>query len=264
MLQATAFYGKLDVVCVVMARMMAFLIILPVMSGTSISVWGKIALALFTSMLVVSSGRVTEVFYLNAPLGFVILVIKEFLVGIIMGFMVYVSFAVVYFAGQLLDFQIGFSMVSVFDPLTQVQVPIIGNLLFFLMCVLLVQSGGLNIFLGALFFSYEVLPPGIAVITGNAALLGDMLQLMSRFMNLALCTAFPVMSAILVIDAAMGLLVKAVPQMNVFVVGMPIKVMVGIALLFFVTPVFADMYSVIFEQGYTAMLSVTRGMIGYD
>ncbi|MDR1558104.1 MAG: flagellar biosynthetic protein FliR [Clostridiales bacterium] len=254
------FLGSADVFLLVFTRVIAFLLILPVFSGNNMNVLGKLAFAASVAFLITVSGHVKTAVYFNTAPGFVTLIAKEFLTGLIVGFMVYLAFNLVFFAGQLLDFQIGFSMVSVFDPVTQIQVPIIGNLFFFTLTAMLVQSGGLHAMLSAVFFSYDVLPVGGAAILNNPALTGIVLELMKSFITVAFQSALPIIGAIMIIDAAMGLLVKAVPQMNVFVVGMPIKILAGLALLYMIAPILSDIYSTVFDLAYSAAIGALKGM----
>ncbi|MDR1913287.1 MAG: flagellar biosynthetic protein FliR [Clostridiales bacterium] len=241
-------------------RILAFIIILPVLSGANMNNMAKLTFSLLVSLLLVSSGNIAEVSYLNTPLGYALLILQEFFTGFILGFMAFIAFNLVFFAGQLLDFQIGFSMVSVFDPITQVQVPIIGNLYFMIICAMLVQTGGFHKLLAVIFYSYEALPIGKAEILQNPALMNDLLGLMTNFLIVAFQTAMPILGAILIVDVAMGLLVKAVPQMNVFVVGMPIKLLVGLLLLILTAPILSETYNAVFEMAYSAVIAALKGL----
>jgi len=72
----------------------------------------------------------------------------------------------------------------------------------------------------------------------------------------------PITGAIMIIDIAMGMLVKAAPQMNVFVVGMPIKLLAGLTLLYMLTPLLSNAYNTIFDLAYSALAGVMKGMAG--
>jgi len=256
------FLDNADIFLLVLTRMIAFFLILPIFSGNNLNVWAKLGFAASAAYLITASGKVQRVEYMDTAAGLVLLLVKEFFTGFIMGFAVYLAFSLVFFTGQLLDYQIGFSMVSVFDPVTQVQVPIIGNLFFLTLMALLIQTGGLHAFLSAMFFSYDILPIGGSVILNNSALMKAVLDLMMNFMTVAVSAALPITGAILIIDIAMGLLVKAAPQMNVFVVGMPIKLLAGLALLYMMSPVILNIYDAVFDMAYAAMSGVMKGMAG--
>jgi len=256
------FLDNADVFLLVFIRMIAFFLILPIFSGNNLNVFAKLTFAASAAFLITASGKVQCAVPVNTVPGCALLAVREFLTGFIMGFAVYLAFNLVYFAGQLLDFQIGFSMVSVFDPVTQIQVPIIGNLFFLTLTAMLVQTGGLHAFLSAVFFSYDIIPIGRAVILDNPALTRLMVGLMTDFIAIAVQTALPITGAIMVIDIAMGLLVKAAPQMNIFVVGMPIKLLAGLALIYMMTPILSNAYNTVFDLAYSALRGVMKAMAG--
>jgi len=260
MLIIKEFLDNSDIFLLVFVRIVAFILIAPAFSGNNINNLSKLAFAASSALLVASSGIVSSAVSVNSAPGFVFLLLQEFLTGFITGFIVYLAFSIVFFSGQLIDFQIGFAMVNVFDPITQIQVPIVGNLFFLTLLAMLVQSGGINALLSALFHSYEILPIGGAVILNNRALMQIFLDLMGSFMVLAIQTALPIMGTIMIIDVSLGLLVKAVPQMNVFVVGMPIKLLVGLVMLFILTPILSHIYNSIFELAFTAAIGTLRSL----
>ena len=85
---------------------------------------------------------------------------------------------------------------------------------------------------------------------------------MMSFITIAIQTILPITGAIMIIDIAMGLLVKASPQMNVFVVGMPFKLLAGLTLLYMMAPILSNTYHTVFDLAYSAMAGVLKGMAG--
>jgi len=256
------FLNNADIFLLVFTRIIAFFLIFPVFSGNNINIWSKLVFASSAAFLITASGLVKNVVYINTAPDLLLLLVQEFLTGFIIGFAVYITFNLVFFTGQLIDFQIGFSMVNVFDPVTQIQVPIIGNLFFLVLTAILVQTGGLHALLSAIFFSYDILPIGKAVILNNHALINIIMELMMNYVVIAVQAALPIIGAILIIDIAMGLLVKAVPQMNIFVVGMPIKLLAGLILLYMMAPILSYIYDTVFDLAYLAVMNVLKGMAG--
>jgi flagellar biosynthetic protein FliR len=153
-------------------------------------------------------------------------------------------------------------MANVLDPITQIQVPLAGNLLFMMMGLMLVQSGGLHSFVSALFFSYDVIPIGHAEILNNGAILNGLLTLMSNYFLIGVQISMPIVGSLMILTIALGLLVKSVPQMNIFVVGMPVKLLLGLMILYFIIPVFADVYNVIFSQATRAVINMLNSLRG--
>jgi flagellar biosynthetic protein FliR len=143
---------------------------------------------------------------------------------------------VYHFVGQMVDYKCGFAMVSVLDPVNQIQVPITGNLFFMMAVMVFIVSGGLNWFMFISFESYLILPPGHIISITESGIMGYMVDILVRYTKLAVTIAMPVIGALTIIDIGLGLLVKAAPQMNVFVIGIPIKVFVGLILVGAIVP----------------------------
>lgn len=259
-LALTYFLGRIDVFLLMTVRVLSFIIILPVLSGSSLTNIAKVLFAVSVAFMLFTNEIVVEIPIYSSVLGFLALVVQEFFVGITMGFVVYLFFTTIYLAGQLMDYQIGFSMVQVMDPFSQIQVPITGNLIYFFMATLLVVSGGLHVLISALAYSFEAIPIGRSLIFGNEKLYLYVVGLVADYLNIGLRMSMPVVGAILIIDVALGILVKAVPQMNVFVVGMPIKVLAGLMVLYITIPAFVSMFDMLFDASYKAVSSVIGGM----
>lgn len=254
------FFDNIDILLLIMVRNVGFFIIMPIFSGANIPNTTKVALAVTMSYIIYMSGFVSGVVYDPSTLGYFYLLLIEFLVGFILAFVVYVVFMAFFLAGQLIDYQIGFSMVSVLDPISQIQVPITGNLLYMIILLMLVQTGGINYIMAAFMQSFKVIPLGGAVILSNASIMSVMVDVIVNFFNIAIRIALPIMGTVMVIDISLGILVKAVPQMNVFVVGMPIKLLIGLAVFIIITPIFNTIYDFIFNQALDNMKNIMDGM----
>jgi flagellar biosynthetic protein FliR len=225
------------------------------------NVMTRIMLALAFAFMIFTGGDAVPAVYSGDVPSYVTLVITEFVVGATIAFAAYVVFTAIHFAGQLIDYQIGFSMVSVFDPASQVQVPITGNLLYFMASALFVQFGGLHNLFAALAQSYNGIPINGAFFWNNSRLFMFMVNLITDFFILGMRIAMPLVGAMVITDVALGILVKAVPQMNVFAVGMPLKLVVGLIILFLIMPVFANFVTqVVFSFSNDMLGRATGGM----
>ena len=254
------FFDNIDVFLLIIVRLLGFFIILPVLSGSNIPLMVRTLLAMSMAYIIFSSTLVIHVHYYPTILGFGMLAAGEFITGFLMAYVVYIVFSVLFLVGQMIDMQIGFSMVSVLDPITQIQVPIAGNLLFMTMGVMLVQSGGLHSFISALFFSYDVMPIGHTVIINNASIINSLLLLMADYFVMGVQIAMPIVGSLLILTIALGILVKSVPQMNIFVVGIPIKLLLGLIIFFFIIPVFSQVYDELFAKATRALINMIRNL----
>jgi len=255
------FFDNVDVLMLILVRVSAFLISFPVLSGMSIPLTARLFFAFILSMALYSAGIVETVTYHDSVTGFVMLILAEVMTGALMGFILYFVFNVILFAGQLIDFSMGFAMVNVMDPVQQIQVPVMGNILFMSANALLVVTGGLHVFLRYFFSSFRLVPIGTAFILGNRPLADFMVTSFVGFVILAVSIALPIVGTMLIIDVCLGIMVKSVPKMNVFVVGMPLKVAVGLFLVFSVMiPNLNLIYYRVFDVALDSMISFMEGI----
>ena len=243
------YFGQIDIFLVIFVRFLAFMLVLPIFSGLNIPTITKIIVSLSISVLVMTSGIVTIVEYTDNIVGYFILLMTEFINGLIIGFVIYFMFTIFYFVGQIVDYKLGFSMVSVFDPVMQLQVPITGNLFYLMIMLFFIITGGLNFSIEVIFDSYKIIPIGHSnIITESSRVLPYIIEIMMKYIELGVLIALPIIGTIIIIDIALGLLVKAVPQMNIFVVGMPVKVFVGLLVLTIILPSLYEGYWLVFEK----------------
>ena len=254
-------FDNIDVLMLILVRVSAFFIFLPVLSGMSIPLQLRLFFAFVTSMAIYSSGLVESVTFNDTVTGFAMLVLTEIMTGALMGFTLFFIFNVILFAGQFIDFSMGFAMVNVMDPVQQIQVPVMGNLLFMAANAVLVVTGGLHLFLRYFFSSFQVVPIGTAHILGNDPLTEFMITTLVSFVILAVSISLPIVGTMLIVTCCLGIMVKSVPQMNVFVVGMPLKVMIGLVLVYSVMlPNLSVIYNNVFDMALNTFVSFMEGV----
>ncbi|MFV0502725.1 MAG: flagellar biosynthetic protein FliR [Lachnospirales bacterium] len=249
-------YYNFELILIIFARIIGGISLIPIWSSQNAPTQTKIGLAFIISLLIYSTGNVPDI-AISSFIEFIFIVIREVITGVIMSFVVYLFFSIFYFVGRLLDFQIGFSMLNVMDPMTNIQVSITGNLLFYVMAVFFVVSEGLNAFIYTLMHSYEVLPISGLKLISNEALTMYFVQIMTDFFVIGMGLSMPLIGTMLVVNVALGLLVKATPQMNVFVIGMPIKLFFGLIILY----ITAEFYQEVYNEFYYDMMEALQNVI---
>jgi flagellar biosynthetic protein FliR len=254
------FFENIDILILLIVRCLGFFILVPVIAGATIPGRVKVALALFIAYLIFSTNTVAGIIYEPTIVGYFYIVIIEFLTGFLLAFAVYIAIMCFFMAGQIIDYKIGFAMVNVLNPLTQLQAPITGNILYFVMLLLLVQTGCLHYIIAAFVQSYQSIPIGGAVILNNESLLQSGLTMIINYYVFGLRIALPVMGTIMVLDIALGILVKAVPQMNIFVVGMPIKLLVGLLVFYLTSSGFNYIFTIVFDWAMENMLFIMEAL----
>lgn len=163
--------------------------------------------------------------------------------GIVLGLCLHLVVYAFQMAGTLLDVQVGLSSVSVFNPLSQQHVTLLGNLKMWLSIVLLLSFNGHHLIFRSLVESYGLT---LDVELGKIAIT----TLLGKMSLLALQIAAPVASAALIVDVASGFINKTIPQMQVYMVAMPAKIILGVTALMLSLPMLAGAVNAGVEHAY--------------
>ncbi|HOJ14820.1 MAG TPA: flagellar biosynthetic protein FliR [Deltaproteobacteria bacterium] len=158
-----------------------------------------------------------------------VMVIQQLLVGIALGLAVNVIFAGVQIAGELMGFQMGFSIANVVDPMTGVTAPITSNLLYVTAFLLFFALGGHHQLIKGLFESFAIVPA--SGVLAREGFFTSTLAYASEMFVLGVKAASPVVGVLLLVNVAFAVLARAVPQMNVFLMAFPITIAVGLVFL---------------------------------
>ncbi|MBI4531931.1 MAG: flagellar type III secretion system protein FliR [Candidatus Latescibacteria bacterium] len=166
--------------------------------------------------------------------------LREVMIGVILGFIVVLLFAGVQMAGQIVGLQIGFGIVNVLDPQSDLQVPIIGQLNFLLALMLFLSIDGHHTLIQALSASYDLIPIGKAHFSDRIA--EQFIRLSGGIFSIALKLGAPVMIVLLLTNVALGIIARTVPQMNVFIVGFPLQIGLGLLAIAFSFSLFSYVF----------------------
>ncbi|GFN36424.1 flagellar biosynthetic protein FliR [Tepidimicrobium xylanilyticum] len=178
--------------------------------------------------------------------GYILLIFKELVVGMIIGFISYSFFSTFYIMGQIVDMKIGFGMVNVIDPQHRVQVPLMGNFYYILSFLLFMSINGHHSIINSLVDSYKFIPIGeFSPIAEDGFFLIDIL---SKVFNIGFKLSLPIVVTILLIDVLLGILARTIPQMNVFVVGLPLKILIGLVVIGLSLSIFYSISPTIFDS----------------
>ena len=159
---------------------------------------------------------------------------NEVCVGLLLGFTATLLINSIRVAGQFIDLQIGYAMSAMADPLSGAQSTLIAQFFYYLAFILFLVMDGHHLLIMGLAKSYEMVPLGLANLGGG---MGDQLiQTFTSAITIALRVAAPVLSVLLVSDLTLGFLSRTTPQINVFLTGFLIKIMVGMLVIAFLLP----------------------------
>lgn len=251
------FMDKFTLFLLILVRMSSLFVVTPVFGGRNVPSYLKVGLAFFCSIILVTLLKDVTVEFTDI-FSYAAIVLKELAIGIILGFTSYLVFSALYLAGQIIDTQIGFGMVNVLDPLHDTQVPLTGNFLYILTLMFFLIMNGHHVLLTALFKSYNILPVNSFVF--NDVLFNNMLNIFYETFQIGFKISIPIIAASLLAEIALGILTKTVPQMNVFVIGMPLKVGVGLVTLLAMIPMYLTTMDITFNKMYNYIYLIIKSM----
>jgi flagellar biosynthetic protein FliR len=231
-------------------RIASFFVVVPVFSAKNVPAHFKIGLAFFIALIAFSVvGTTTQV-----PLDslYLLTVIREILVGICLGFIAYLFFTVVQIAGSFIDIQIGFGIANVIDPMTGASSPVIGNLKYMIAMLLFLSLNGHHLLLKGIIESYEWIPLSnqMFALMYKGQISEFLLKTFATVFSISFQMASPLIVALFLTDIGLGLLTRVAPQFNIFVIGAPLKMLIGFMLLILLFPAYQD----VFKDSFTSML----------
>lgn len=251
-------YGDLELFLLIFVRVASFVYIAPFFSMSNTPSRVRVGLAFFISVLLYQTGPEQEAAY-DTLTGYTIIVMKEAVTGFLIGFGANLCTAVVSFAGQIADMEMGLSMASLFDPATKQQTTITGVYYNYMVLLLLMISGMHRYLLKALAETYELIPINGAVFHDDA-LLQALITFMGDYIIVGFRICLPIFAVMIILNAVLGILAKVSPQLNMFAVGIQMKVLVGFCVLFVTTAMLPDAAGFIYEQMKRIVVSFVRVM----
>jgi len=235
----------LDYMALVVTRVTAVIAVAPFFSQSTIPRRIKFFLSFFLSLIVMNLIDYSAVSY-EGMIGYSILIVKEGITGLLIGLGSALSLYILSFSGHMVDMEIGFAMAMEMDPATQVQTTITSTFFMAVFMLMFLASDMHYFVIDALFDSYQLIPIGGATL--QPSLYQTFVKFMTDYFVIGFRIILPIFSCILVINVVLGILAKIAPQMNMFVVGMQIKVFVGLALLFILMSMFPGVVDFLFEE----------------
>jgi flagellar biosynthetic protein FliR len=228
--QLAAWYGA---VFWPMVRVLALISVAPLLSHRAVPVRMKIALALSITVLLVpqvQSPPITDV--LTAP--GLMLLINNVLIGVVIGFAVRLVFAALELAGELIGLQMGLSFAGFFNPSTGQQQNAVASFMSLLALLMFIAIDGHLMLIHALAESFRLYPVSVGMDLPMG--FDRLLRLGSDMFAIALTIALPFLAVMLLTNVVLGVLARVAPQLNIFAVGFPMTILVGLVTLFVLLP----------------------------
>ena len=220
---------QLQMYLMVLARIGGVFGFAPVFGSHNIPRQAKIALSLVLALVIFPGIPLSPGDHWNSLPSYAFCIGKEIVVGVIIGYVAALITTAMQLAGQFIDMQIGFGLVNIVDPVSGTQVTVIGQLHYIIAILLFLKTNSHHLLLTAVSESYQLVPV-------DGSFLGEICQsglvaLFGKMFSLAFKIAAPVTCALLLTDIVLAVMARAVPQMNVFIVGFPLKIFAGLFIL---------------------------------
>lgn len=248
----------LEYLFLLFVRILAIFLSAPIFNQRSVPALAKIGLAglLAYLLLLVNPGPMAP---LPGSLGyFVLLTVKEVGLGLLVGFVATLSVVGVTMAGTLVGSTVGLNMANLLSPLTSDPVAVTDQFYTVLAGLMFLSLGGHHWLIRGIAESLRLAPLGTFQL--DAQVLADLIPLSATLFRAALRIALPVLAAITLTNIGLALIARAVPQMNVFMVGLPLKVLVALAILAITLPIIGPAMTEILREGMAQMVAVLEAV----
>lgn len=224
---------NIQIFLLIMTRMASFIWMSPGFSFRSMPQLGKLALTVGVSIAVY--GILPMPAEMLTTSFFVLIAIKEILVGVAIGYITQLFFSGIEMAGTLVDFQVGFSMSMSLDPMMGIQSAFYGSIYYWILMVTYFATNMHHHLIRVLVNSYQQIP--LTQIEFTYFGLDGIVYLFSYVFEIGLNLAFPLVIVALFSEVILALLSRTIPQINVLILGMPLKILVSIIFFFFFLPI---------------------------
>jgi flagellar biosynthetic protein FliR len=247
---------KMVLLFFILVRVSAILFTLPFLDARNVPVMLKAGLALAVSWMMMPQLTAAPPALPSTPVAFVLGIASEVAIGVIIGLAVQLLFVGVQLAGQMAGFQMGFAIANVVDPVSSLQIPMLSQFLYLFSMVLFLSLDLHHHFLRAMVDGFERIPLWGATFNGN--LFELIMKLVADSFIVAVKIGAPVMAALLLTSVALGLIARTVPQMQIFIVAMPLKILLGLVFLGLSIPFCVNFL----QRAFVVLGQTVQGMIG--
>lgn len=252
-------YADLEYFLLILVRISCFVYAAPFFSMSNVPRRVRIGFSIFLSYLLYNALDHNEVVY-SSLLGYAVIVAKEALTGFVIGWGAQICSSVTTFAGSIADMEIGLSMVSLIDPATRQQATFTGVFYQYMFTLFMIISGLYQYLLRALVDTFTLIPINGAVFK-TEALLSSVLLFLADYIVIGFRIILPIFCAMIFLNCVLGVLAKVSPQLNMFAVGIQLKVLVGLGILFLSMRMLPALSDNVFAQMKRMIVSFVEGMV---
>lgn len=235
-------YSDLEYFLLIFTRITCFISVAPFFGTNNVPRRTKAGLGFFITVIIYGVMQDKPALTYTTLLGYTAVVLKEGITGLLIGYGASICNSIVLLAGRIADMETGLSMASVMDPTTREQASLSGAIYQYSVMLILIVTDMHHFILRALVDSYRLIPVNGAVFHSDR-LVAAMTRFLADYVVIGFRICLPIFAAILVMNSVLGILAKVAPQMNMFTVGIQMKILVGLGVMLIsltLLPVVAD------------------------
>lgn len=255
MLNITYSQYELETFLLILVRITSFIYIAPFFGQANTPQRVKLGFAICISYMVYLLLPQQTLSY-ESTLDYAVLVIKESIAGILVGFFAYLVNTIIIFAGHIIDMEIGLTMASTFDPQTQSQITVSGRFYQYIFMMIFIITGMHWYLLSALVDSFTAVPLGQMQM--KASLISMLTDFIGQYFVLGFRIALPVFASSFVVNIVLGIMTKVAPQIHMFSVGMQLKILAGLFIMFMTVAAVPNIAMHLFDQMKEIVVMVIR------
>lgn len=241
----------------VMMRMTGMVFFNPILGRSNIPVIFRMGVVLILSYLVLGLLPVYQ-WSMLSWIGFSLLLLKELVIGYLLGLIVSMALSVFIISGELIDMQMGISMAKLYDPQSNVSMPIVGSIFNALFILLFFVSNAHLAVISLMIQSFQMIPLGNVIITQHTA--DFVLSFFGVVLELSIKLALPMIVVQLLSEVAVGVIMKVIPQINVFVLNLELKLLIGFLVIFMLVPEFCEFTTLVLQVLVQNLQQVVQGL----
>ena len=247
-----ALLGNADYFILILLRVGGLVVSSPIFGRVNIPQRVRVCLVVAVSYLFFTIFPQTTELHYTSLIGFLLVCAGEVLLGIALAFVTNIFFTLTaYTAGQVIDMQIGYGIVHVYDIQNNTQAPIMGNILNIMLLMVFFAVDGHLMLINIIYKTVESMPIGALAFSPGIG--WTALEIFAKAFLLGIMMALPIIASGLTLEILLGVLMRLVPQIHMFVVGVPMKMLIGLTVFGVTLPVFGGFSSRIFTEMFNSI-----------
>lgn len=240
-------------------RIGSMMMVMPIFGYNSIPATARVGVAFLVTSILFPLHPDMQLTLNPGVLEFFAVVLREVFIGLSIGLVTLFIFTGVQFAGHVMGHSMGFGMINAIDPFSEEHMPVLGQLLTMMTLVLFLLMNGHHFLIQAMDESFVRIPVGTGILSDQA--IQGFLRLSADIFSIGIKVAAPVLISILVAEVALGIVARTVPQMNVWIIGFPLKIMVGLLTLMISLPMLVFVFGKIYRGWQGTVIDFIRALV---